>query len=396
MSKAKHLHSICVKEAQRNESTHPHQLPIFATSSFVFDNLEQGINIFNKSKKGHSYSRYGNPTIDTVANKITQLECYDIQEEGFGFLTSSGMSAISTACMAFLKAGDQMLTQANLYGGTTEFFNKVLSPMGVEPIMTNLKAISHVEKILQENSAIKVIYIESPSNPTMSIVDLKAITTLAKKHNITTILDNTFCTPLIQRPLTHGIDIVVHSTTKFLNGHGNSIAGIIVGTQEEHKSAIWTKMKLLGTNCSPWDAWLINNGLKTLALRMQKHSDNALAIAKYLSQKDGIKSVNYNGLEDNPDHELAKRQMDMFGGMLSFEIDGDLNDTIRFVNKLKFCTLAPTLGDVDTLVLHPATSSHMNVDSEIRTANGISDSLVRMSVGIEDVNDIIADIDQAL
>lgn len=396
MSTKKNINSFCVKELKPSISTPPHQLPIFATSSFVFDNLDEGIEIFKKEKEGHSYSRYGNPTIDTVAQKIASLEGYNLDKQVFGFLTSSGMSAISTVCLAFLKSGDKVLTQNNLYGGTTELLHKTLHPLGVESILSDLKDYDVVESYLKSDPSIKLMYIESPSNPTMSIIDLQQISRLAQKHNVTTVIDNTFCTPLIQRPLEFGIDIVIHSTTKYLNGHGNSIAGAIIGSNLAHKTQIWTKLKLLGTNCNAWDAWLINNGIKTLGLRMKKHSFNALAIAQFLNTHPKIKKVNYNGLQDNPDHEIAKKQMDLFGGMLSFEIDGDLKQTIEFVNRLEYCTMAPTLGDVDTLVLHPATSSHLNVDPKIRKENGISDSLIRLSVGIEDVADIINDLQQAL
>ncbi|MBC7884653.1 MAG: PLP-dependent transferase, partial [Saprospiraceae bacterium] len=199
-----------------------------------------------------------------------------------------------------------------------------------------------------------------------------------------------------QQPLKLGVDFVIHSTTKYLNGHGNSISGVIIGHKPELKKQIWTTLKLLGTTCNPWDAWLINNGLKTLAIRMEKHSQNALLVAEFLENYPKILKVNYNGLPSHPYHEVAKSQMNLFGGMLSFEIDAGLKDVLQILNKLKFCTLAPTLGDVDTLVLHPASSSHLNVDKTQREANGITDGLVRLSVGIENAKDIVDDLSQAL
>jgi len=396
MSKKLSFHSVCVKEFQRNESTKPHQLPLYATSSFDFEKIEDGIDMFTGKTSGHVYSRYGNPTVDTVANKLAFLEAYDSGLEAYGFLTSSGMSAISTLMLGTLKKGDKILTQGNLYGGTTELFIKVLGNAGIEAIFMNLKDKEAVQKALDHDSSIKMIYLETPANPTLACIDIKWIASLAQSKSVLTAIDNTFCTPLLQQPLALGIDFVVHSTTKYINGHGNSIAGIIIGHKEKYKKDIWTTLKLAGTNCSPWDAWLINNGLKTLSLRMEKHCANAQYLAEYLEAHNKVNLVNYNGLPSHPDHTLSKEQMKGFGGMLSFEIKGGMDVALSFMNKLKFCSLAPTLGDVDTLVLHPATSSHLNVDQKLREDNGITDGLIRVSVGIEDIEDIISDIEQAL
>lgn len=396
MSKKLSFQSICVKEFQRNESTKPHQLPIYATSSFDFEKIDDGIDIFTGKATGHVYSRYGNPTVDTVANKLAHLEAFETGLNAYGFLTSSGMSAISTLLLGTLKQGDKILTQGNLYGGTTELFIKVLGNVGIEPIFVNLKDKEVVEKSLDQHPDIKMIYFETPANPTLACIDIEWISSIAKQKNILTAIDNTFCTPLIQKPLSHGVDFVIHSTTKYINGHGNSIAGIIIGHREEYKKGIWTTLKLAGTNCNPWDAWLINNGLKTLPLRMERHCSNAQSLAEYLEGHQKVGLVNYNGLTSHPDHNLSKKQMNGFGGMLSFEIKAGMEAALLFMNKLKFCSLAPTLGDVDTLILHPATSSHLNVDKTLREANGITDGLVRVSVGIEAIEDIIYDIEQAL
>ncbi|MDF1699008.1 MAG: aminotransferase class I/II-fold pyridoxal phosphate-dependent enzyme [Saprospiraceae bacterium] len=396
MSKKISFQSTCVKEFQRNESTKPHQLPLYATSSFDFEKIEDGIDIFTGQKTGHVYSRYGNPTVDTVANKLAHLEAYGTDLNPYGWLTSSGMSAISTLVIGTLNQGDKILTQGNLYGGTTELFIKVLGSMGIQPIFINLKDKEAVSHKLEEDSAIKMIYLETPANPTLACIDIEWIADLAKSKGVLTAIDNTFCTPLIQQPLALGIDFVVHSTTKYINGHGNSIAGVIIGHLEEYKKGIWTTLKLAGTNCNPWDAWLINNGIKTLGLRMERHCSNAQTLAEYLEQHEKVSLVNYTGLKSHPDHELAKKQMKGHGGMLSFEIKAGKEAALAFMNKVQFCSLAPTLGDVDTLILHPATSSHLNVDKELREANGISDGLIRVSVGIEDINDIISDIEQAL
>lgn len=388
--------SLCVKEYQRNESTKPHQLPIYATSSFNFDSLDQGIDIFTGKETGHSYSRYGNPTIDAVAGKIAAMEAYGTDLEAYGYLTSSGMSAISTLLISTLSQGDKLLTQSNLYGGTTDLFISILQPLGITPIFIDLRDKGLVAQMIDQHPEIKMIYLETPANPTLACIDIKWITDTAKEHQILTAIDNTFCTPINQRPLSLGIDFVIHSTTKYINGHGNSIAGIIVGHDQAYQKKIWKAHKLIGTNCNPWDAWLINNGMKTLALRMEKHSANAMTIARHIENHSAISQVNYCGLPSHPDHEVAAAQMSNFGGMLSFEIKTGMKGAINFINQLEFCSLAPTLGDVDTLVLHPATSSHLNVDKQMREANGVTDGLVRMSVGIENVEDIIGDIEKGL
>ncbi len=396
MSHKLNIDSLCVREYDDPRTTTPHQLPIYATSSFAFNNMEEGIDIFTGVKSGHVYSRYGNPTIDVVGQKIADLEAYNTGLDAFGYLTSSGMSAISTLVLSILKQGDTVLTQGDLYGGTTELLLKVVANSGIKTIFIDLTDADAIEQLCLTNRSIRMIYLETPANPTMKCIDIRMISRIAKKYGVITCVDNTFCTPLIQQPLSMGVDFVIHSTTKFINGHGNSIAGVIVGHDEKFKKQVWTTLKLLGTNCSPWDAWLINNGLKTLALRMAKHSENAMQVALYLSKHPRIKKVNYNGLEDHTYYEIAKKQMKAFGGMLSFEIIGDIKEVLSILNRLKFCTLAPTLGDVDTLVLHPATSSHLNVDKTLREINGITDGLVRLSVGIENVQDIIADLQQAL
>jgi methionine-gamma-lyase len=390
------FNSLCVKEYQRNESTKPHQLPIYATSSFEFESLDQGIDIFTGKESGHSYSRYGNPTVDTVANKLAKMESFGTGLEAYGFLTSSGMSAISTLMLSTLRQGDKVLTQSNLYGGTTVLFNKVLTQLGIEPIFINMKDHDAIQQNIEKDPAIKMIYIETPANPTLACINIKWLTNYAKSKHILTAIDNTFCTPIIQQPLSLGIDFVVHSTTKYINGHGNSIAGIIIGHKTDYRNKIWNTLKLVGSTCNPWDAWLINNGVKTLALRMERHSSNAQSLAEKLEAHPKIGIVNYNGLTSHPDHELAKSQMKGFGGMLSFEMNSGMEGALQLMNNLKFCSLAPTLGDVDTLVLHPASSSHLNVNKEIREANGISDGLIRVSVGIESIEDIWTDINQNL
>ena len=396
MSKKINIQSLCVKEYKVSKKGSPHQLPIYATSSFDFENIEDSADIFSGQKDGFVYSRYGNPTVETVAQKIADLEAYGTGLNAYGFLTASGMSAISVLMMSLLKSGDTILTQEDLYGGTSELFQKVLTQLGIKFLYCNFGDIEAMEHTIQTNRDIQMIYFETPSNPTLRCIDIYAVAKVARKHGIWTCVDNTFCTPVIQQPLGLGVDFVVHSTTKYLNGHGNSIAGIIISHHEKIKQQIGSSLKLIGATCSPWEAWLINNGIKTLYLRMMAHSENAMKLAVFLNGHTKVKKVNYNGLENNPYHDIAKKQMKYFGGMLSFEIDGNTKEAFDMINKLKNCILAPTLGDVDTLILHPASSSHIKTDKAIRDANGITDGLIRVSVGIEAAEDIIQDFDQAL
>jgi methionine-gamma-lyase len=394
-----HFESICAKEVKDPRTTHPHVLPIYATSSFAFESIDEGIDIFSNKKEGHVYGRYGNPTMDAVAGKIAALEASGTGKEAAALLFSSGQAAVCTMMLAVLKQGDKILTQGNLYGGTTELFLKVLQPHGIETILMDLHDLGLVETTVKNDPSVKMLYFETPANPTLACVDLEALAGIAQRYGRFSAVDNTFATPYLQQPLRFGVDFIIHSTTKFLNGHGNSIAGALVTSHTEQMrmgGAIWNTMKLAGTNCNPWDAWLIHNGMKTLALRMERHSANAMQIAQFLEKDERVSRVNYCGLPSHPDHLTAKKQMRAFGGMLSFELKGGLEAGIRLMNAIKFCTLAPTLGDVDTLILHPASMSHLNVAREVRLRNGITDGLIRLSVGIEHAEDIIGDISQAL
>ena len=308
------------------------------------------------------------------------------------------MSAISTLLMGVLQAGDKILSQGNLYGGTTELLNVLLAQWGIQTLYTDLKDLNRVEELLKNDSAIKMLYCETPANPTLACVDIQALSDLAHRYGAYAAIDNTFMTPLLQQPFAFGVDFIIHSTTKYLNGHGNSIAGAIVGRDKSlMRNKVWRAMKLAGTNCSPFEAWLTHNGIKTLQLRMERHCSNAMALASFLESHPSVQRVNYPGLITHPDHGLARLQMKGgFGGMLSFELKGGLDAGLRCMNNIRFCTLAPTLGDVDTLVLHPASSSHLNVPKEIREQNGITDGMIRVSVGIEHPDDIIADIQQSI
>jgi methionine-gamma-lyase len=390
--------ALCVHEAADKRMNKSHILPIYASSSFEFETIQQGIDIFNGTDGGYVYSRYGNPTIETVAEKIAQLEAYGTPDAAtaWGIMTASGMAAIATLMQSILQTGDKLLTQANLYGGTTMLFEQVLGRMGIQTVFADLRNTELVQAALEQDETIRAVYIETPANPTLACVDIAAVASICRAFDCLVVADNTFCTPYIQRPLALGADFVVHSTTKYLNGHGNSIAGIVIGTNPHYYMNVLSTMRLLGTNCNAFDAWLTNSGLKTLTLRMDKHADNALQLAHNLLNHPQVAQVNYAGLPSHPDYAIATRQMRTGGGMLSFELKGGMDAALRCMNRLKFCTLAPTLGDVDTLILHPATMSHRTIPVAVRQQQGITDGLIRVSVGIEPFADIWNDLEQAI
>lgn len=392
-----HFASLCVKKLDLPEHNSPQQLPLVLSSSFAFDTIEQGIDIFTGKDEGFVYSRYGNPTIEAVTRRLEALEGFDLPLELQGYMTSSGMAAIHLVLISLLKPGDQVLTQANLYGGTTELLIKVLGEQDIVPVFTDLGNLEQVEKELQNNKRIRALYMETPTNPTLTCLDIEGLTRLAADKGIKTIVDNTFSTPYLQQPFRYGVDFVIHSTTKYLNGHGTGIAGVVIGRDTPFmKERFWPVLKLTGATCNPFDAWLVGNGIRTLPLRMERHNTNAMALAKALSDHDQVERVNYPGLEDHPSHALASRQMTGFGGMLSFHVLGGQSEALQVMNRLKLASLAPTLGDVDTLVLHPATSSHLKVAADIREAQGITEGLIRVSVGLEGTDDLVQDFVQAL
>lgn len=389
--------SLCVRKLDVPVLNPPQQLPLFLSSSFSFDRIEEGVDIFTGKQEGYVYSRYGNPTIEAVTRRLEAMEGFGLDMDIQGYLTSSGMSAIHLILVSLLGQGDKVLTQANLYGGTTELLTRVMSGLGVETVFSNLNDLEQIESQLKSDPAIRVIYLETPTNPTLSCLDLKAITDLAHQYQIKTVVDNTFCTPYLQRPFAYGADFVIHSTTKYLNGHGTGIAGLVLGKDKSFmKDRFWTVLKLTGATCNPFDAWLVANGIRTLPLRMDRHSANASLLASSLADHSGVDQVNYPGLASHPSHSLASRQMSGFGGMLSFSVSGGQATAFRVMNQLKLASMAPTLGDVDTLVLHPATSSHLRIPKAIREEQGITDGLIRVSVGLEDAKDLITDFHAAL
>ncbi|HOU47287.1 MAG TPA: aminotransferase class I/II-fold pyridoxal phosphate-dependent enzyme, partial [Chitinophagales bacterium] len=388
----KGFQSICVKDPVFDGKS-SHVPPIYATSTFTYENLDAAFEFFKsggKNKDVFTYSRMGNPTVQFVGNKIAALESYGVDGDYTGLLFASGMAAISAAILSFVKAGDKIITQGNLYGTTNELMTSLLKDFGIETIYADLKDLNFVEDAIINDEKIKLLYIETPANPTLACYDLDGLAAIAQNQGVKTIVDNTFATPYIQQPLSFGIDCVVHSSTKFLNGHGTGTSGVVIIKNEE---ALYKKIygiqKMLGGICSPFEAFLLNNGVKTLPLRMEQHQHNAMKLALFLAQHPQVNTVNYLGLEHHPDHLLAKEQMQGFSGMLSFVLKDGLTAGMNFMRAIKFCTLTASLGTADTLVTHPASTSHVNVPKEQREKFGISDGLIRMSVGLEDTEDII-------
>jgi methionine-gamma-lyase len=395
--------STAIHGGHEADPNHSHITPIYATSTFVFDTALEGSERFASLDKELIYSRWGNPTFKECEQKIAALEAFGLTDETGqplplkALLHASGQAAMATLFLSTLKAGDKILSHHSLYGGTHEFITKLLADNGIEAIIFDLHDLDGAEQLLKNDKAIKLVHIETPANPTIQCVDIEALTILAKAYGKTVSVDNTFATPYLQQPFKYGVDFVFHSTTKFLNGHGSAIGGVLIGKDIHFmKTKAWKWHALLGGNANPFDAYLLTQGIKTLELRMDRHCANAMTVANFLFGHPAIEQVNYTGLSHHPDFEISKKQMKHPGPMMSFELKGGLEAGRRFIDKLQMCTRAVSLGTVDTLLSHPATMSHASVPREDRLLFGITDGLIRISVGIENIEDIIADLQQAL
>lgn len=394
--------SLAIHAGQHPDPMYAHLTPIYASSTYVYDEAEQGSRRFSGQEKGYIYSRWGNPTMNEAEEKIAAMETFGLQKDGKpleakAILHASGMAAISSLLLATLKKGDKILTHYSLYSGTQDYMKSLLEPLELSSIIVDLRDIQLAEKYLKEDKAIKLIYLETPANPTLQCVDLQALSELAKKYGKITACDNTFATPYLQQPFKHGIDFVLHSTTKFLNGHGTAIGGVLIGTDLEFMKTRATKThRLLGGNSNAFEAFLLINGMKTLELRMQRHCENAMHVANFLAAHPAIHQVNYNGLSSHPDFLVSQKQMTHPGAMMSFELKGGFEAGVTFMNKLQMCTRTVSLGTCDTLLSHPASMSHSSIPKENRLEYGITDGLIRLSVGIENGDDILNDFEQAL
>lgn len=389
--------SVAVHGGHEKDPRYAHLVPIYASSTYEFDTAEQGMRRFSGEEPGYIYSRWGNPTITEAEEKIAALETFGLNLQVKGILHASGMAALTTLFLGTLKSGDKILSHYSLYGGTDEMLEKLLPALGIEALITDLRQLDKVEDIIKANPSIKMMYLETPANPTLQCVDIEALTLIAKRYQLLVACDNTFATPYLQQPFQYGVDFVMHSTTKFLNGHGTAIGGILLGRNVEDMKTKMTKAhRLLGGNSNAFDAFLLINGMKTLEIRMERHCSNAAAIADYLVQQKSVIKVNYGGLVSHPEYAIAQKQMKHPGGMLSFELKGGIQAGIAFMNKLKMCIRTVSLGTCDSLLSHPASMTHYSVPKEQRERYGITDGLIRMNVGIENVEDIIADLQQAM
>ena len=366
--------------------------PIYMTSTYAFDSVAQGAGRFSGEEKGHFYSRISNPTQEILESRLADLE-----EGEAALATASGMGAITATLWTLVGPGDQILVDKTLYGCTFSFMEHGLKKFGVDICYADFTDHAELQSYLCDKT--KVIYFETPVNPNMRVIDIAAVSTLVKDYSpdIKIMVDNTYCTPALQRPLTLGADLVVHSATKYLGGHGDLIAGAVVGDAETIQQIRLFGLKdMTGAVISPMTVFLILRGIKTLQLRMERHCQNAQAIAEMLHQHPAVDQVFFPGLKTDPWHAIASTQMDDFGGMIALELKGGYDASVRMLNKLKLAKLAVSLGDAETLIQHPASMTHSVYTLEERAAHGISEGLVRISAGLEAIEDIIADLEQAL
>lgn len=364
-----------------------HVTPIYQTSTFVFEDCAQGGDRFAGRDSGYKYTRLGNPNTDEIATRMAALD-----ETDAGLYTSTGMSAVSTVLLGLLKSGDHFISADCIYGGTVALINKVLVNYGIDFDAVKINNYELFRKSFKKNT--KLVYIETPANPTMELIDIKKVAEITHEHGAILVVDNTFMTPYLQKPMVLGADVAIYSVTKYINGHGDVVGGIITG-KKEYVNIIKSPFLLnLGGTGSPFDSWLVMRGLKTLGIRMDRHCANAMIVAKYLETHPMVKVVHYPGLESFPQYELAKEQMKDFGGMIAFELKGGFDAAEILLNNLEIIALAVSLGGVDTLIQHPASMTHAGVSKEERLIGGITDGLVRISVGIEDVEDIIEDLEK--
>lgn len=392
------FNSITAKDLLPKDTViNPHSAPIFTTSTYIYESAEKAQRVFEGKEQAYIYARWNNPNAELVEKKVEQLETYGLNIRAKALSFSSGMGAIAALFQSLLKPGQGILAQGNIYGTSVDYFNHYAGQFNTQVMYANFADLNKLEQTLKANVNIKLLYAETPSNPTLNCYDLKALSALAHKYGAKLAVDNTFASPYLQQPFAFGVDFVVHSGTKYLNGHGTGLSGFLLGRDVKFMAKeVWKLRKLNGTICSPFDAWMLNVGMKTLSLRMDKHCANALAVAKFLQTHKAVSKVNYLGLKEHPDHKLAKKQMRNYGGVLSFELKDGYKAGLKLMKKIKFCQLTASLGTIDTLIQHPASMSHHFVPKKQREEFGITDGLIRLSVGIEDVQDVINDLEQAL
>jgi methionine-gamma-lyase len=363
--------------------------PIYQTSTFAFDNAQMGADRFAGRADGFIYTRIGNPTIRALEKNVAELE-----NGAEGIATASGMGAVSVIYMALLSQGAHLVSTGSVYGPSRGLIEKQFSRFGVESSYVDTSDIENVRRSIRPNT--KMVYLESPSNPAMLVTDIRAASEVAHRHGALVVVDNTFASPYLQQPLDLGADVVFHSVTKFINGHADVVGGIIVAKDPAVGTRLRTMMVTLGVNMDPHQAYLVNRGVKTLSLRVERAQQNAMTIARWLEAHPKVEWTRYVGLPSHPQHDLVKRQMSGFGSMISFELKGGYEAGRNLMDNVRLATLAVSLGGVETLIEHPASMTHAGMSQADRLEGGITDGLVRYSVGIEDVADLIADLEQAI
>ncbi|WP_372626494.1 PLP-dependent aspartate aminotransferase family protein [Arsukibacterium sp.] len=384
-----HPHTLCIHAGKEKNQHGTLATPLYQTSTFVFENAEQGAARFAGEQEGYIYTRLGNPTTRELEQKIAALEGMDDAAA-----TATGMGAVAASTMAFLQHGDHLIASKAIYGCSFALFNHMFARYGIEVSFVDMTDHAAVAAALKPNT--KMLFAETPINPNLVVLDLAFLGQFCQQHKLISVVDNTFLTPLLQQPAKYGIDIIIHSATKYLNGHGDVVAGIIVANSEKIATIKMTTLKDMGATISPHDAWLIIRGLKTLAVRMERHCQNAQQVAEFLEQHEAVREVFYPGLPSHPGYRFLGEQMQGAGGVLAFELNASLEQSRYFINQCRLLSLAVSLGDAESLIQHPASMTHSPYTAEERQMAGISDGLIRVSVGLEHVADIIADLEQAL
>jgi O-succinylhomoserine sulfhydrylase len=378
-----------VRVGQVRSQEGEHSEALFPTSSFVFNNAAQAAARFAQTEPGNIYSRFTNPTVRNFEERLAALEGGERC-----MATASGMAAIFSTCLGLLKAGDHLIASQSIFGATVTLLNNILSKFAIQTTFVNLTDPDSWRAAIQPNT--KLFFLETPSNPLTEIADIRALAELAHTHHCLLVVDNCFCTPALQRPLSLGADIVIHSATKYLDGQGRCIGGAIVGSERLVGGDIFAILRSGGPTMSPFNAWIFLKGLETLQLRMQKHCDNAEILAQWLTTQAAVERIYYPGLPSHPQHNLAKTQQNRFGGLVSFEVKGGQESAWRVIDSTRIMSITANLGDVKTTITHPASTTHGRITPEQRRAAGISDGLIRISVGLEDIEDLQADLSRGL
>ena len=379
------LQTLAVRAGQHRTAESEHSEPIFPTSSFVFKDAAQAAARFSDKEKGNIYSRFTNPTVRTFEERLAALEGAERC-----IATSSGMSAILSTCLGLLKQGDHIVSSRSIFGTTVGLFNGILAKFGVETTFVSLTDLSAWEAAIRPET--KILFLETPSNPLTEIADLKALADLAHSRGCLLVVDNCFCTPVLQRPFEFGADIVIHSATKYLDGQGRCIGGAIVSSEELIGESVFGILRTGGTTMSPFNAWVFLKGLETLSIRMKAHCENASNIAHWLQDQSFVKRVYYPGLKDHPQHQLAAKQQSGFGGVVSFEVEGGKEAAWKLIDSTNVFSITANLGDTKSTITHPGTTTHWKLTDSERKEAGITESLIRLSIGLEDIEDLKKDL----